>query len=405
MLMNPTNGFDGEAPLSGSIEGGPEAEVEGMSVEPELPQGDSGQTTQEAAYDGEPPEARYSTPRDSVFIAEPGSDRANAEEPDHPPHVDWRLNSHNRWIVGDPGSQEEIIPIPSEPWSHPDIVVGGGQTELVAFRATSMRGLLHQQTKLPRQDAYAFELTQDKKWLVGCVADGVSQGHKSHVAADIACEVITLELSGAFNNTPVSAGWQDLTGHVRWDDLTDHASNAIIKAARQVMDGLGAPSPHSDQIDESNSGSISIEDIRAVMATTAICFAVTTSKNEQGMFPFVVTVIAGDSSALLLSDGAWRPLTKVKNQENEVATSAVRPLPGNGPVMTKSGCLRPGEALAVVTDGLGDPLGAGMGAVGRFLSWCWGQPPDLLEFANQVAFFRKSFTDDRTAVVIWGLES
>jgi hypothetical protein len=39
--------------------------------------------------------------------------------------------------------------------------------------------------------------------------------------------------------------------------------------------------------------------------------------------------------------------------------------------------------------------------VGAFLAGRWQEPPDPLEFAHHVGFYRKTFVDDRTAVVVW----
>jgi hypothetical protein len=55
----------------------------------------------------------------------------------------------------------------------------------------------------------------------------------------------------------------------------------------------------------------------------------------------------------------------------------------------------------LITDGVGDPLGSGGGTVGRFLAHMWATPPEILAYAQHVGFYRKSFTDDRTAVTVW----
>jgi hypothetical protein len=91
----------------------------------------------------------------------------------------------------------------------------------------------------------------------------------------------------------------------------------------------------------------------------------------------------------------------VKNEGAEIASSAVSPLPRRAVVRPEVRYLRGGDVLTVITDGIGDPLGSGQGVVGRFLAEMWREPPDLLAFAQHAAFYRKSFADDRTAVVIW----
>jgi hypothetical protein len=114
-----------------------------------------------------------------------------------------------------------------------------------------------------------------------------------------------------------------------------------------------------------------------------------------------LAVAAGDSSALVLSEGRWHPITAVKNADADIASNVVRALPRHVQVDPLTGFLHQGEALAVISDGIGDPLGQGTGMVGRFLAAHWEQAPDALAFAGHASFYRKTFTDDRTAVMIW----
>jgi hypothetical protein len=137
------------------------------------------------------------------------------------------------------------------------------------------------------------------------------------------------------------------------------------------------------------------------MATTAVAFAVAVSPAEDGQLPYSLVVAAGDSSALILARGHWRPVTAVKNAGADMPSNAVRALPREVQVTPVSGYLQPGEALVVVTDGIGDPMGTGAGEVGQFLAARWSRPPDLFAFATHAAFYRRGFTDDRTAVAVW----
>jgi hypothetical protein len=65
------------------------------------------------------------------------------------------------------------------------------------------------------------------------------------------------------------------------------------------------------------------------------------------------------------------------------------------------GFLRADEALFVMTDGVGDPLGDAAGEVGQFLGEVWRAAPDVLTFAAQVGFARQTYDDDRTVVGVW----
>jgi hypothetical protein len=112
----------------------------------------------------------------------------------------------------------------------------------------------------------------------------------------------------------------------------------------------------------------------------------------------------GDCSAWLLrADGSWAPQQAIKNADEEIHTSATAALPVLGgalppPVRT---ALRPGEALVLMSDGVGDPLVDGAGEVGRVLSGAWRRPPRDVDFATQVGFAKRTYDDDRTVVAVW----
>jgi hypothetical protein len=65
--------------------------------------------------------------------------------------------------------------------------------------------------------------------------------------------------------------------------------------------------------------------------------------------------------------------------------------------------LAPGEVLLVGTDGFGDPLGAGDGAVGALFAGALRVPPPPLGLAHLLDFSRETFDDDRTLVAVWPL--
>ena len=110
----------------------------------------------------------------------------------------------------------------------------------------------------------------------------------------------------------------------------------------------------------------------------------------------------GDSDIWIARGRKWQPLFPVKNQGRLIASSAVDTVPGNRkpPTVVKAS-LEPGDLFVLMSDGVGDPLGDGEGDVGEFLADAWRRPPAPLEFAAQVQFRRRTFTDDRTVVALW----
>jgi hypothetical protein len=116
----------------------------------------------------------------------------------------------------------------------------------------------------------------------------------------------------------------------------------------------------------------------------------------------------GDTSGWLVtlnndSGPHWSSIGEVKNDGAVIAESATMALPylpdGELPVTELE--IPGGSFFALVTDGIGDPLGSGTGITGRALADWWKFPPDIYQFGAQVDFSRNTFDDDRTAVVVW----
>jgi hypothetical protein len=312
--------------------------------------------------------------------------------------VAWRRHEDERWIVGDPGRQHEIVPFPAEiAASRPDTTIDGASLGSIDYRAVSLRGLSHWAEKKPRQDAYLLRISANKQWLVGCVADGVSQPKYSHMAADIACREITGHLAAALDEQPAITApddWRKLAEELPWQQAVDRASAAMMAKASTGTRDPERPGPE-------HPGPLDAHTVRSAMATTAVGFVVAATPAEDGQVPYALAVAAGDSSALTLCAGRWHPVTAVKNAGSDLASNAVLALPREVQVAPLAGFLRPGEALVVVTDGIGEPMGTGAGEVGQFLAAHWSRPPDLFAFAAHAAFYRRGFADDRTAVAVW----
>lgn len=310
--------------------------------------------------------------------------RDEAEPADRP----WR-GGFEGFSVGDPGrAASRVVPIPDpEIRYRPDTIVDGltlpGQDRrpVVHLRAASVRGLAHRAYGTVRQDQYAFRTARDGRFLVLCVADGVSAGRLSHLAAVWATRQGTDELVNLLADAdPELIDWERfLTGLA---DVIDRQGRHHLEAA----DRDGSPSRR---------------EVAEAMATTVL-YGIVDLRDAAAAFP-VHLVGVGDTSGWVLRAGEWHPQQAVKNAGAEIHTSAVVALPMlpralPAPVRTE---IRPGEALVLMTDGVGDPLGDGTGAVGEFLGEVWQRPPHDLEFAAHVAFTRRSYDDDRTVVAVW----
>jgi hypothetical protein len=309
--------------------------------------------------------------------------------------VPERQGQYFVYAVGDPGrAPAGVVPVADLAWpERPDTVVDGfsvtdaGDREVVRVRAASVRGLSHRWTGQVRQDEYGWRVTHDRRHLVVCVADGVSSGPLSHIAAGCAVRYgVDLLSRLLLDHEPAD---------LPWDHVLHEVANVIV--------GTGVPMlwPGTENV-----AAVPIRAVAEQMATTAL-YAVVDLLPVDGRHD-VTLVPVGDTSAWVLAgDGRWEPRQPVKNADAEVHSSSVFALPMTpaapiAPVWTTVGA---GEALVLMTDGVGDPLSGGTGEVGRFLARVWQRPPADLEFAAQVGFVRRTYDDDRTAFAVWPIHS
>ncbi|WP_410564523.1 protein phosphatase 2C domain-containing protein [Amycolatopsis sp. cmx-4-61] len=254
------------------------------------------------------------------------------------------------------------------------------------LRAASVRGLSHRFYGTVRQDAYARMLSEDGRYLVACVADGVSACEYSHVAAEIVTRIGCRNLA-----EQLAAVVPD---ELDWLQVLEKLVAQTVSAAQRIAHRNGDDPPGTDP-----------REAGRYLASTALFAVIDLEPGENGEHTAHVVAL-GDTSAWLLTAGAevpWTPLQEVKNSDGEVASNATAAIPVVPAVAPKPVVVRfgPGSALVLMTDGVGDALGSGTGEVGAFLAQCWATPPASLNFAAQVDFARRSYDDDRTALALW----
>jgi serine/threonine protein phosphatase PrpC len=285
--------------------------------------------------------------------------------------------------IGDAGRQPEILSVSS------DLNVGVADTALdflsvgpIELRACSSRGWSHRYKGTPRQDSYSILVSDDI--LVIAVADGVSEGDYSQVAADTAARA-TVKLA---------ADHIAKSGAVDWLQLARRVALRIVEEAeyRQIV-----PTPGADVDDNDR-----VRACRSKMSTTLIAAVVRRTPTHDG-YEAEIGVVAGDSAAYQLAVGSdvLTPVGGGKVLGGPISSTSVRPLPGPVSPESTTVFLKPGEMLVLGTDGIGDPVGDGTNDFGRELAHRWQQPPTIDEFLLDVNVYRRSFDDDRTAVAIW----
>jgi len=287
----------------------------------------------------------------------------------------------SRFQVGEPGSAAQVEGLPAMLLAQqPDAMIDAGEVGALTVRAASVRGAGHRYDGTPRQDDFCLGTAGARnELLVAVVADGVSAGPRSHLAARVVVRLGVQLVAQAIANGPVST--------IDWDALVGSIAGHVLLQARKDRG--------NDQLDA--------REAAKVMASTAAFAIVPVERDPNGVRTCTVVPI-GDTSVWVLRGGQqWESVTPIKNEGAAVASSAVFALPllPSTPIVALTAVLLPGDALFVVTDGVGDPLGEGSGDVGRALAATWATPPNRYEFAAQVDFARRSHTDDRTAVGIW----
>lgn len=287
-------------------------------------------------------------------------------------------------VVGHPVADIEPKPPPGPGGQpgfayRPDTVLDGWSTSDLTVRLASIRGYQHRYDTRPREDDVAATVHTPTGTLVFAVADGVSAAQQSHVGAALACRGALEAICAQLDTEPGGIG--------EWD-----AERAVRSAAWQLLTRVTtAKEPSENEWWEAEQR----------LATTLV--AGTVRIGEHGVL-HARLVQVGDSGAWLLRGGVFESVLESKmSAAGEVLSSAVVPLPrgASAPVQRREFELLPDTVLLVGTDGFGDPLGDGTGAVGELFAGGLRTPPSALRLAHLLDFSRETFDDDRTLLAVW----
>jgi Protein phosphatase 2C len=335
--------------------------------------------TADAALRADPARAASDARSDLVPSGE-----ARVAAGEYPRSRNWSGGGLEPFVVGEAGrAAQEVIPqAVTVPFGRPDTAIDGGEIGKLQVRAASVRGLASRYGGVTRQDEYCLGTGKDRRWLVAAVADGVSAGRHSQVAATIAarrgCQLLVDQLA---HGPPEKIDWHQTAKAV---------AEVIIREGNALLAGGSSPAD------------LTVREVASVMAATVGYAVIATSPGQNGFEVHVFAV--GDTSAWLL-DGrnGWRLLAGGKDRSEELASSQTLALPylPAAPVPAVRECLLPGSVFLMVSDGIGDPMGDASGDVGAFLAEVLRHPPQPLTFAGQMCFARRGFDDDRTAVAVW----
>lgn len=278
-------------------------------------------------------------------------------------------------LVGKPSPVFESAPVTGAA-QPPDVTLGGWSTPSACVRYTSLRGDSHRFDAEPRQDCLEVTTHDPTGAIVFAVADGVSSAKKSHEGARVATSVA------------VSLLLQSLTigrdPSLDWLNLVKECAQALVTHSQRYLDNReGRP-----------------EVAEADLATT-LTAGVAVPTTQKGLS--VKLVVVGDSLPWLLdSNGTFTDLIQARKDSSGVFSSAVSPLPRVPQAATSLQLdVTLGSSLLVGSDGFGDPMGDGRGAVARHFRELLRTPPPPLAFAHGLSFSRELFDDDRSLIAIW----
>jgi Protein phosphatase 2C len=302
----------------------------------------------------------------------------------------------NRITVGEAGALARTIPrlFKGSMAHRPDMTVDVAVVGELSVAAVSVRGAFHQELQTPRQDSYGLGASNDGMWLIGVIADGVSEAKLSHIAADVACQTGISLARAALSGPAAGLNARD------WHRVASGMRQAVRSRAERTAASAGR-NPDGSRVDPSQLSDGSLA--RNVMATTAAIVVVATQPDSAGYFPYCYASISGDGSCFLMQPSrGWLPISLGKVGGKEILSNAVVGLPSDpGSPRLHFGNLIRGQNIVAMTDGYGDSLGDGSGELGAYFLTAWGRPAGAVEMLAKSAVVRMGLDDDHTAIVIW----
>jgi serine/threonine protein phosphatase PrpC len=229
------------------------------------------------------------------------------------------------------------------------------------IRSASHVGTRHMQQRQIRQDSYAVTASQDGRFVIAAVADGVGSERWASLGADWAASAAVGEGLDALETSGQAPA-------------VDHLINVASSEVRRWAGFFDASAPESE-------------------FSTTLVVAVLDSVTFEGQVARV-----GDANAFTRAEQAWLPHFKDSTAAPDAPTHAI---PAATPaVERKAFVLDPGQCLLLVSDGIGDLL-LHADDVQHDLHRALAQPVSAPEFSAIAGFQRVQAHDDQTALAIW----
>ena len=304
-------------------------------------------------------------------------------------------------VVGD-----GVTTFGSEPWWTPknwnklssgkemrDLIVQNGVHADLAIAGTTYCGRRHQLRGAPNDDAFRIAplAAVSGSWVIATVSDGVGSAGYSAIGSAVAAEHATALIMHSLRRQQGEVSEYAALVRQQIARFLAKLSEAIQRQMQSAAHEWIASAEYTPPVET---------DLNELQATlTAV--ALRAEPNADGNFEGVLIAV-GDSPALILRDGSFRPL--LDDQESDgLHTTATQGVFGATDAHVKAFSLSPEEVLLLTTDGLASFLtheGANT-ALGNYIATRWAEPIGAISFARDISFDLASADDDRTAIAIW----
>ena len=269
--------------------------------------------------------------------------------------------------------------------------------------SVSIRGVGHRDFRHPRQDATAIRAVGER--IVAVVCDGVSASPRSHIGAASTCKAVLSCVQRQLDEgTDIDRiDWPQVTAAVR--------ATLREQASRALRPRHGAPGDADRQAADADAVAAQL------LGTTCDVLVVDVGGDTPR---FTRATLAGDGFGYLVDavrgieflgstkvrPGATLPADEAGIEPDaRLTSSAVRPLPADPgdrfPMVVSGRLLRGRQAVAIVSDGLGDDLRDGSTAAAGYLFRRLVRPIPQHELLRIASYLKLGSTDDRSAVIVW----
>ena len=311
------------------------------------------------------------------------------------------IEKNSRLVVGDPSGTFDEIPRnarqPGKNTHRHDWVADIARMGDMLVMGASLRGTMHYGLSTVRQDSFAFgseNNTNDDKWIIAAIADGVSSAAGSHTFADYmarqAVIVVGEELDSCSPGSLRDVDWNRLSQ--RLSVISDEFCRAAAK--RIVSEDKAA------EVDKA----LPKDFIQKWATTLEFVVIQAGSDGDSSEKEFVHVTVAGDGAAYVLSKAqGWSTIKTGKKQSGAIASNAVLslPLPPHE-FSVEFGCLSKNDCLIITTDGLSDFIGDGGSQLGGFFQNRLPDCESLASFLKTVDVSLYQADDDRSIIMIRG---